>query len=290
MLELLQSIIVYSFMLGSIYLLVSLGFSLICGVLRIFHIGYGLSFVMAIYLTWIFMTEIRLGVIPSIILMILIQLAFGMLIHWGIFQRYLEEEEKLLTLSLLVYLAFAHFANYQYPVTAGVYLPTTMMPGALNIGATTISYQMFIAAISAILTTLVFVFIFLKTKLGLIMRAVSQNLRGSMLMGVNVSLTYWYAVILSLIPPIICTLMISPFWSVDPFMGGSMLNIAILIAILGGLGNLKGSIVASYIIGFIHSVVSFVYISRFMGLAALIVTLIVLLVKPEGLFGAENLW
>jgi len=290
MLELLQSIIVYSFVFGSIYLLVSLGFSLICGILRIFHLGYGLSFVMAIYLTWMFMAEFGLGVTLSIILMILVQFAVGMLIHWGIFQRYLEEEEKLLTLSLLAYLVFAHFANYRYPITAGVHLPTTIMYGALSIGVTTISYQMFIAAITAIFVTLVFVFIFLKTKLGLIMRAVSQNLRASMLMGVNVGLTYWYAIILSTIPPIICTLTIAPFWSVDPFMGESMLSIAILIAILGGLGNLKGSIVASYAIGFIHSVVSFVYTSRFMGLAALIVTLIMLLVKPEGLCGAEKLW
>jgi branched-chain amino acid transport system permease protein len=63
-----------------------------------------------------------------------------------------------------------------------------------------------------------------------------------------------------------------------------------LVAILGGLGNLKGSITASYLIGFIHASVSFLYMSRFMGLAALVVTLIVLMIKRGGLFAGETLW
>jgi branched-chain amino acid transport system permease protein len=65
---------------------------------------------------------------------------------------------------------------------------------------------------------------------------------------------------------------------------------AMLIAILGGLGNLKGSIVASYLIGFIHASVSFLYVSRFMGLAALIITLAVMIYRRGGLFAGETLW
>jgi branched-chain amino acid transport system permease protein len=101
---------------------------------------------------------------------------------------------------------------------------------------------------------------------------------------------YYLAIILSVIPPTICMLMIAPFWGVDPFMGSPLLMTAMLIAILGGLGNLKGSIVASYMIGFIHATVSFLYVSRFMGLAALIITLIVLMIKRGGLFAGETLW
>jgi branched-chain amino acid transport system permease protein len=85
-------------------------------------------------------------------------------------------------------------------------------------------------------------------------------------------------------------LVIAPFWGVDPFMGSSLLMTAMLIAILGGLGNLKGSIVASYLIGFIHSTVSFVFVSRFMGLAALIVTLVVMIYRRGGIFAGETLW
>jgi branched-subunit amino acid ABC-type transport system permease component len=53
---------------------------------------------------------------------------------------------------------------------------------------------------------------------------------------------------------------------------------------------LKGSIVASYLIGFIHSSVSFLYVYRFMGLAALIITLIVMIVRRGGIFAGETIW
>jgi len=291
MTETLQSILIYTFIWGSIYLLISLGFSLICGVLRIFHLGYGATFVLAAYATWTFMDDVGLGLIPSILLMFLVQIGFSLLVFYrGVFQRYLEQEEVLLTLSVLIFVAITHLANFLYPVTAGVSLPTTLVDGMITIGKVKIAYQMFLAALGGILVTLIYVLGFLKTRTGLIIRAISQNLPAAMLMGASVNRMYYLAMILSVIPPTICMLLIAPFWGVDPFMGSPLLMTAMLIAILGGLGNLKGSIVASYLIGFIHASVSFLYVSRFMGLAALIVTLIVMIYRRGGLFAGETLW
>jgi branched-chain amino acid transport system permease protein len=287
----LQSILVYTFIWGSIYLLISLGFSLICGVLRIFHLGYGVIFVIAAYGTWMFMEDLGLPFIPSMLLMFLVQIGIAVVVFYrGVFQRYLEEEETLLTLSVLISIALMHLANYLYPITAGVSIPSTVIDEMLKIGVVKISYQMLIAAFVGIIVTFVFVLMFLKTRIGLIVRAMSQNLQAAMLMGADTSKMYYLAIILSVIPPTICMLMIAPFWGIDPFMGSPLLMTAMLIAILGGLGNLKGSIVASYLIGFIHATVSFVYVARFMGLAALIITLIVLMIKRGGLFAGETLW
>ena len=96
--------------------------------------------------------------------------------------------------------------------------------------------------------------------------------------------------VLSVIPPSICILIIAPFWSVDPHMGLPLFITAMLVSILGGLGNLKGSIIASYLIGFVHASVSFFYISRFMGFAALVFTLLVMIFKRGGLYQGETLW
>jgi len=289
--ETIQSIVIYTFIWGSIYLLISLGFSLICGVLRIFHLGYGVTFVLAAYVTWAFMENAHLGLIPSIILMFLVQIAFALLVFYkGVFQRYLEQEEVLLTLSLLIFVAITHLANFLYPVTDGVSIPTTIIDGSLTIGSVSIAYQMILAALAGIFVTLIYIVWFLKTRIGLIIRAISQNLPAAMLMGASVNRIYYLAMILSVIPPTICMLVIAPFWGVDPFMGSPLLMTAMLIAILGGLGNLKGSIVASYLIGFIHASVSFLYVSRFMGLAALIVTLTVMIYRRGGIYAGETLW
>jgi len=287
----LQSIVVYTFIWGSIYLLISLGFSLICGVLRIFHLGYGVTFVLAAYGTWAFMNGFHLGLLPSVALMLLLQIAVALLVFYrGVFQRYLEQEEILLTLSMLVFLAVTHLCNYLYPVTAGVAIPTTIIDGTFKIGKVRISYQMLFAALTGILVTLLFVLMFLKTRVGLIIRAMSQDLQASRLMGADVNKMYYLAMTLSVIPPTICVLMIAPFWSVDPFMGAPLLMTAMLVSILGGLGSLKGSITASYMIGFIHASVSFLYVSRFMGFAALIVTLLVMIFKRGGLYPGETIW
>jgi len=289
--ETLLQIILYTVIWGSIYLLIALGFSLICGVLRIFHLGYGVTFILAAYGVWAFMENAGLGLIPSILLMFLVQFAFALLVFYkGVFERYLEEEEVLLTLTVLIFVAVTHLANYLYPVTDGVSIPTTIIDDVLVIGNITIAYQMIAAAIVGIVVTAIYVLWFLKTRVGLIIRAISQNLPAALLMGVNVNRMYYLAMILSVIPPTICMLVIAPFWGVDPFMGSPLLMTAMLIAILGGLGNLKGSIVASYLIGFIHATVSFVYVSRFMGLAALIVTLAVMIYRRGGIFAGETLW
>ncbi|MBU2648623.1 branched-chain amino acid ABC transporter permease [bacterium] len=286
----LQSVLVYTFIWGSIYLLISLGFSLICGVLRIFHLGYGVIFVLAAYGTWIFI-DAGLGLFPSILLMILLQIAVSLLVFYkGIFQRYLDREEILLTLTMLVFMMVTHLANYIYPITDGVNLPTTIIDGTFTIGAVRISYQMLFAALTGVLVTLIYIVFFLKTRMGLIIRAMSQSTQASLLLGADVNKMYYLAMILSIIPPTICTLMIAPFWSIEPHMGANLMMTAMLIAILGGLGNLKGSIIASYMIGFIHAGVSFLYVSRFMGFAALVITLIVMIFKRGGLFAGETIW
>lgn len=291
MMETLQSILIYTFLWGSIYLLISLGFSLICGVLRIFHMGYGATFVLAAYAVWTFMEEANFGLIPSILLMFLVQIGFSLLVFYrGVFQRYLDQEEILLTLSILIFVALTHLANYLFPVTAGVSIPTTIIDDTIVIGKVRIAYQMVLAALAGILVTALYVLWFLKTRTGLIIRAISQNLPAALLMGAGVERMYYLAMILSVIPPTVCMMMIAPFWGVDPFMGSPLLMTAMLIAILGGLGNLKGSIVASYLIGFIHASVSFLYVSRFMGLAALIVTLAVMIYRRGGIFAGETLW
>jgi branched-chain amino acid transport system permease protein len=291
MAETLQSILIYTVLWGSIYLLISLGFSLICGVLRIFHMGYGATFVLAAYAVWTFMEEANLGLIPSILLMFLVQIGFSLLVFYrGVFQRYLDQEEILLTLSILIFVALTHLANFLFPVTAGVSIPTTIIDDTLVIGKVRIAYQMVLAALAGIFVTALYVLWFLKTRTGLIIRAISQNLPAALLMGAGVNRMYYLAMILSVIPPTICMLMIAPFWGVDPFMGSPLLMTAMLIAILGGLGNLKGSIVASYLIGLIHASVSFLYVSRFMGLAALIITLAVMIYRKGGIFAGETVW
>jgi branched-chain amino acid transport system permease protein len=291
MADTIQVILIYTFVLGSLYLLISLGFSVVCGVLRVFHMGYGVTFVVAVYGMWMLMKEFHFGLVPAVIGMFVIQTLFTLgIIYFPVVKRYIEQEELLLTSLILISLIVEEAANFFYPVTAGVNLPTTILPGAVKIGPASIPIQMLIASGVAIVTTAVFVLFLLKTRRGLVIRAVSQDTESAELMGANVGRVYALAMVLSVIPPTICILVIAPVWSIEPSLGLPLMMTSILVAILGGLGNIRGSIMASYIVGFLSSAVAFSINPRMMGLATLITVFIVLIFRPEGIAKSESLW
>jgi branched-chain amino acid transport system permease protein len=283
--------LVYTLLLGSLYLLVSIGFSLICGVLRIFHLGYAYIFVATIYLTWMFFHTLALPLWLSIILMIVVQAGIAIAIYKGIIARYVKMEEKIITGLLLIAMIAQEAANRWYPVQAAVNLPTTIIPGSLVIGGTEISYQLILAAAFGILVTIFFVLFFLKTKTGLAVRAISYDINTSKIMGIQVEQIYMFIMVMVLLPVIIAMLMIAPVWAVDPWMGWGYMTTAILISVMGGLGNIRGTIIAAFIIGLTHAFMSFVIKEpRLMNLAALVVVVIMLLFRPQGIAKTESLW
>jgi len=287
----LQVVLIYAFLLGSLYLLISLGFSIICGVLRIFHLGYAYLFTLTVYLTWMFMKELGLGLFPAIIGMVILQFLISIFIYKGIIINYVQREEILLTGLLLFSIIVEQVVNYRYPIQAGVYVQTTLINGSTRIGTAVISNQLLAGAGIALLLTFFFVLFFLKTKTGLAVRAISQDIYSSKIIGVNVERLYVFTMMLVLVPVIIGTLVVAPVWSVEPGMGSLYMTTAILVAILGGLGNIKGTIIASFLIGLTHALVSFVLAEpRFMNLSALVLVMIILMVRPQGIAKSEALW
>jgi len=182
-------------------------------------------------------------------------------------------------------------ANYFYPIQAGVYLDTTLMSGVFQIGGVVVPKQQVVGSVIALLMTGAFVLFFVKTKTGMAIRALSQDIYSSKIVGINVETLYMFTMMIVLVPVIIGTLIVVPVWALEPQMGWTYMITAILVAVLGGLGNIKGTILASYIIGLAHAVSCFVISEpRFMNLSALIVVMVVLIVRPQGLARSESLW
>ena len=286
-----QTVVVYTFVLGSIYLLISLGFSLICGVLRIFHLGYAYIFPLTVYGTWMFMSAFDWPLIPSILGMVVIQFIVAVLIYKGMIKKYMYTEDVLLTALLLVALIVEQAANYFYPVQAGVYLETTLIDGVFQLGAVVVPNQLMISAVIGLVMTGAFVVFFVKTKTGMAIRALSQDIYSSKIVGINVETLYMFTMMIVLLPVIVGMLLVAPVLEVSPIMGWNYMVTAILVAVLGGLGNIKGTIIASFLIGFVHAIVcNVVGEPRFMGLSALILVMIILIIRPQGLARSESLW
>jgi branched-chain amino acid transport system permease protein len=238
-----------------------------------------------------FMSALGWPLIPSILGMVVVQFIVSILIYKGMIKKYMYTEDVLLTALLLVALIIEQAANYFYPVQAGVYLETTLADGIYQVGEVVIPKQLVIGAVIALVMTGAFVFFFVKTKTGMAIRALSQDIYSSKIVGINVEALYMFTMMIVLLPVIVGMLLIAPVLEVSPIMGWMYMITAILVAVLGGLGNIKGTIMASFLIGFTHAIVcNVIGEPRFMNLSALILVMVILVIRPQGLARSESLW
>lgn len=297
MLDVFVYIFLYTFIFGSLFLGTALGFTIITGVLRVFHLGYGATFLIVAYGTWMFWKDLGINFHASIILSFLLIALFTIIVYKLVISKFLEAEDYLLAALLSVFIIVEEIVNYVYPEIVGVYLPTSMASlmglekeTTLNIAGVNISIQLLLVSVVSIAITIIYLQILVRTKIGLIMRAISQNVFASKLMGVNFDRMFILALFLASIPPGIIILLLSPVWALNPFIGWPLFTYAILATVLGGLGNLKGTIMASFILGLIFAITGFAINPRMMLLASLVVVILVLIFKPRGLARAETIW
>lgn len=290
MLEIAVLIFSYTFIFGSLYLGIALGFTIITGVLRVFHLGYGAIFLIAAYGTWMFWKDVGLGFAESMVMSLVLVAVFSFFVYQIVIKRFWKVEDYLLAALIAVFIIIEELVNYAYPEIAGVYLPTTIIEGSIPVGPASVPGQLAATSVIAIALVAIYLLIFAKTKTGLIMRAISQDIFASQLLGVNFDRMFVIALIIASLPPAIIMLLIAPIWALNPFIGWPLFTYAILASVLGGLGNIRGTIMASYIIGFIHAAVGFSIDPRLMLLVSLIVVVAVLIFRPEGLARAETVW
>jgi branched-chain amino acid transport system permease protein len=163
----------------------------------------------------------------------------------------------------------------------------SVLPGILNLGYFMVSYQK-IAVVFFTLVVMTLLYVILNfTRIGLAIRATAQQSEAASLYGVSVER-------LSLIVMGIgCGLaamsggIMAPLYTINPFIGGIPMIMSLLAIVIGGLGSLTGAIVGGLILGFLNSVVAY-HISYLSEVVLFMLVIIILLVRPQGLFGASS--
>ncbi|MCX5997914.1 MAG: branched-chain amino acid ABC transporter permease [Chloroflexi bacterium] len=161
----------------------------------------------------------------------------------------------------------------------------TVLPGVLDMGSFGVSYQK-IAVIVFTLIIMVAMYIVLNlTKVGKAIRATSQEPDAASLYGVSVK---WVRVIIMGIGCALAAMaggVIGIVQSVNPFMGRIPMIMSLLAVVIGGLGSLTGAIVGGIMLGLLNSVIAY-SISYYSEVALFMLVIILLLIRPQGLFGA----
>jgi branched-chain amino acid transport system permease protein len=276
--------LVQGILLGGLYALFAAGLSLIFGVMRLVNIAHGDLIVLAAYLG--LSTTVMLGIHPFVALLIVMpaMAGIGYVLQRGLLNQTLGDDilpPLLVTFGLSVILQNALLEGY----TAD---PQKLAGGAIetasvNVGGLALGVLPLMTFGIAIVTIAGLQWIFYSTSLGRGFRAVSDNQDIAQLMGLNKAHVFGLAMALALAVTAVAGILLGVRTSFDPSIGGGRLIFGFEAVIIGGLGNLWGTLVGGVILGVAQTIGAKID-PGWQLLAGHIAFLVVLAVRPNGLF------
>jgi branched-chain amino acid transport system permease protein len=278
-------IIITSLINGSTYALLAIGFSLIFGVARIVNIAHTAFYMVASYGIY-FMTQ-KLGYHPVLGMIAAVPFTTLLgLISYRLFIDPIREHEAAVLIGTIA-LAIA-LQELMLIVFTGDYLSVpALISGYFSFFGVKVFYQQLLTCITALLILGALRLLLMKTRLGLAIRSTAGDREVANLMGMNESRIALMTVGISVALAAVTGAVIVPLTIVEPFMWMHPLIMMMAVVVLGGLGSIKGSFLAAYILGFAEALVVFLIpMGAFLkGSVALSIMILVLLIRPEGLFG-----
>ncbi len=279
-------ILLYGATFSGILALISSGFTLIFGVSRILNFAHGAFFMMGAYIGIYFVQQLNLDPILSSLISIILVGIFSIAAYITIIYPVIKNE----VMTIIVTLALALLIEQVILLTYGEFGLSypRLVAGTLTIGDVVIPMvRLTILAISIL--TILGLWIFIdRTRIGKEINAASQDPEGAILIGLNVNKIYAITIFVSAVLAALSGILYSQMYAANPFQILNSLILAFSIVILGGLGSVKGSIISSFIVGFIYIAVTTLIGARWSEFIALAIIIVILIVKPTGLFGVEE--
>jgi branched-chain amino acid transport system permease protein len=281
----LQDILVTGLVNGGVYALLAIGFSLIFGVARIVNIAHTAFYMLAAYSFYTLLVKFGLGFFLAGVISVLGVTLLSVLCYRLVIQPVREHEAAVLIATIALGLIFQETMLISF---GGNYLgiPSTL-EGAVRVAGVAIPYQRMLILVVAGAMLVIVWFLLYRTRLGLAIRSTANDLEVASLMGMNVQRIAMATVAISVALAAVAGVVVAPVFVVDPFMWLAPLVTMLAIVVLGGLGSLKGSLIGALIIGYVEAITVFALPggAYLKGAVALLIMVIVLLVRPEGLFG-----
>lgn len=277
--------------IGSIYALVSLGYTMVYGIAKLINFAHGDVLMVGSYIALFsipMLATLGLPVWVSVVPAVIICALLGTIIE-KIAYKPLRNSPRIASLItaigvslLLQNLAMKFIGSGAKP------FPKVFKISNISIGSLNINFSIIITVIVTLVLFVLLTLFMKKTKMGIAIKATSEDPGAAELVGVNVSnaITTTFA-IGSGLAAVGAILYLSSYPQVDPMMGSMMGIKAFVAAVLGGIGILPGAIVGGFILGIVEALTK-AYISSQLGDAFVFgILIVVLLVKPTGIFGSN---
>ncbi|MEY1554963.1 branched-chain amino acid ABC transporter permease [Yoonia sp. R2331] len=280
--------IVQGTLLGGLYALFAAGLSLIFGVMRLVNIAHGDLIVLGAYLGLSVTTILGLHPLLALVLVVPAMALIGYVLQRGILNQTLGKDilpPLLVTFGLSVIIQNALLETYSadpQKMNAGTLETASISTGGLSLGVLPVTTFVIAVVVIASLQ-----WVFYRTALGRAFRATSDNQEIAQLMGLNRRHIFGLAMALALAVTAIAGIMLGIRTSFDPSIGGGRLIFGFEAVIIGGLGNLWGTLVGGVILGVAQTIGAKID-PGWQLLAGHLTFLVILAIKPNGLFPRIN--
>ena len=270
--------------------LTALGLSLVFGVMRIVNVAHGEFFMLGAVLAWVCSSLIESSALAGFALALFVAPivvgAIALATDWGILKRvnYNPESTIVATIGLLYIIEQSVLSFYgpeARPVAAPIYFRVSFPWFGYS------GYKLVVAALSAVVL-LVSWYGISRTRLGLYMRATQQDMEMAQAFGVPVRRVYATVFALGAMLAAMAGVLIVPVQQAHYLMGLDPLLLSFIVVIIGGLGSLKGTVVAAFVIGISDGMISVFFSPTLAKILATLLVAAVLVIRPTGLFGEET--
>ena len=285
-----MDLIVNGVFLGLGYCLIAVGVALILGVAKVFDLVYASYYTIAPYVAVTFFALMgpSVSIWLTFIIAVVVTVAIALLNHNFLIIPIRHQPHSVLVSTFAVALVVQEILIFK-DGSEPVHLPS-LMRGVTNImGVWVTNQKILMAGVTLLVIWLLWLFL-TKTRLGLAIRATAEQPEALQLAGGNIRLVCLLAATLASVIAAIGGLLLAPIYPPSPYVWVDILLIAFAVVVLGGLGNLWSCIPASLILGI--SEVAFALYVPYGGIVkrtvGLLIILVVLLIKPSGLFGVKG--
>ena len=273
---------------GSFYAILSLGLAVIFGLLNVINFAHGALFMTGALATWMAMNYFGINYWWMLVLAPLVVGLFGVLVE-RLLLRWIYKLDHLygLLLTLGLTLLIEGVFRSIYGVSGLGYDTPELLEGATNLGFMILPNYRAWVVVASVVVCLATWYVIEKTKLGAYLRAGTENPRLVEAFGINVpvmvTLTYAFGVALAAFAGVLA----APVYQVSPLMGQNLIIVVFAVVVIGGMGSIMGSILTGLGLGVIEGFTK-VFYPEASSTVVFVIMVIVLLIRPAGLFGKEK--
>lgn len=285
-LQQLLQLLVNGISLGSIYALIALGYTMVYGIIQLINFAHGDVLMIGAYIGWFATTRLNLSFLPAIVLAMIGSALLGVIIE-RIAYKPLRNATKIA--ALITAIGISLFLEYAGMLAFGPQVrsfPPIFPETVYNLGGVVFKYGDVVILLTSVILMLLLNFVVKYTKVGKAMRAVSHDKDAALLMGINVNNTISATFAIGSALAAAAGVLLGVYFNqIDPLMGVMPGLKAFVAAVLGGIGIIPGAMVGGLILGLVETLVSGFGGSMWRDAVAFMILIIVLVLRPTGIFG-----